>query len=802
MISALLLTAVLAQAAPEATVVRVGERDVPLTYPAAPGPFDAAQASGQGPWRVAIAADGTALGRFLIDGGWADVTAAREAWPVRTDAAEWSVRVFVLTDEEIAQVDETGRISVRPTASNRAELERLYEDLARFQSAVESLSEGRVRVRMQVTEEIGLEWALLTPELAAAPRADEAWLADYASPRVNTAPFEADDGVERGPYDSVFVVRMSKRVGQARMKIGGTPVSLVRPVTDPLGSEPGGLALAMYREWLWQLSERARAHGLPVRELSDRHVLASPRSVVPAQYWPIAADEFGPTDAQLLERASGSWSLPDLPEEPAALQAPVASQPKLGAGAFEVSPAQDSAKGEVLRVEERGFNRAGKVTLLSSPVTPLTPSGSVRFWMRAPRVLPYAVRFTDRFGRVLHVVSLGPEPATPLEVRDLPWTSDAVSFAYDSQWRQVEVPWPSPGAGDVHHVELVAHPNSLASGRPTGVVELFIDDVAVSPEPPAARGSVEPLPLDGEELERQVLINRLASIQGAPTPDQLLALDQAFAVNDSRVRIQAAYALTTTPMPQYLPALITRSRSANVTEAVFCIRAIARINQPDGWEHLRGMILSGPFDHNRREAAAQVGALGDERSAATISTLLAAADWRDRLAAVQALASVPGERAATILVAFLQETNPRVRLEVAQRADVAFEVVNQRLLFAAVNDPSEDVRAVAALRLTDSSFSEFRDQALGAVRDSSLRVRLRVLSGLRAAVPGARNAVLSALSDPRAAMRAKALERLRDFDHAPTAEDLGAVLDDPHPEVREQLRLTAQRFGLTLQGGQ
>jgi hypothetical protein len=123
----------------------------------------------------------------------------------------------------------------------------------------------------------------------------------------------------------------------------------------------------------------------------------------------------------------------------------------------------------------------------------------------------------------------------------------------------------------------------------------------------------------------------------------------------------------------------------------------------------------------------------------------------------------------------------------------------RRLLWSAVNDPSERVREESYAALLDSQFTDLRDQAMSGVRDDSVFIRLSLLNRMTQN-PQAhyRQALRMAIIDSSPHVRAATL---RAFAAQPGDVVLGEiqnVLQDKHPKVVAALNDLANAKGLTL----
>jgi HEAT repeat protein len=205
---------------------------------------------------------------------------------------------------------------------------------------------------------------------------------------------------------------------------------------------------------------------------------------------------------------------------------------------------------------------------------------------------------------------------------------------------------------------------------------------------------------------------------------------------------------------------------------------------------IRKVLDNSPFDHNRVVAAEILSTQKDPRVAGAISRLWAAPSWQARERATELIGALPGENPEIILLEFLNQNEPEVRLAATNLADPKFELACRRLLWGSVNDPSDAVRAASYLQLFKSTIPKFRDEARKGVSDDSAEVRLEVLKAFSAKPAEADRATLQqAVTDRSPNVRAAALRGFCKLTGPVTVDEIGNVIKDDHAEV--QLALIA-----------
>jgi HEAT repeat protein len=133
----------------------------------------------------------------------------------------------------------------------------------------------------------------------------------------------------------------------------------------------------------------------------------------------------------------------------------------------------------------------------------------------------------------------------------------------------------------------------------------------------------------------------------------------------------------------------------------------------------------------------------------------------------------------------LPDPEPAVRFAVASTANTDLDLVRRRLLFTAVNDTNESVRAAAYQRLLLSKDIATVEEARKGVRDESKRVRVILLDTMaRLGKEENRGAIRIGLADRIGEVRSAALKALYALPNGATAEEIAPLKSDPHPMVQ------------------
>lgn len=491
-------------------------------------------------------------------------------------------------------------------------------------------------------------------------------------------------------------------------------------------------------------------------------------------------------DALTIDTKPNRPAVTVLPTAPVALE----SQPRAG-GFFTVAKVNDPTKGVVTQVTEYGSYRRGWARIMGvdsgSPIVDLGTTPILQFSMKAIGNEGIGLVF-DGLPRA---VVLRPTLPNPVEV-PVGTAPLALDIPFDGDWHSVVI--------DLRQLKGTSSTNLVRS-------------VFVMPPANAAfyeRQRFEPTVLTFADwnarapIENEVVVEtaslaygpiesrakRIAElgVSGPLTDADKTLLLEALTDAQELVRLNAVDVLNRLKVTEALPALVDQARSASPSVSERAIQALVFQDAPEGWAALLAMVTRGPFDYTRQFAARALGLTGDPKYAGPISTLMTTRSWRAREDSAKAIAKLPGDEAGVILIALLQEVDPSIRLAIVERANVSLELINRRLLWSSVNDPSESVRAAAAVRLIGSPLAEFQKEGYKAVRDESPWVRLAVLEALRSQPREShRGALRLGVADPSAAIRAAALRGFAAMPGNVEAAEIENVLEDKDPRVQAAL---------------
>ena len=285
--------------------------------------------------------------------------------------------------------------------------------------------------------------------------------------------------------------------------------------------------------------------------------------------------------------------------------------------------------------------------------------------------------------------------------------------------------------------------------------------------------------------------SRLAALQTYcknPTPDQKATAYKLISDTDDNVRLNATVMigkLKDSEAESFLAANAT-NLDPRIDEAA--LNALAILGSESAWATIQHALLAGTTDLAKITAAKLLSTRKDPTLAGQISVLMAQRSWQVRKASAEAIGALPGREASIMLMAFLQELDPSVRLTATMSADTAQEYVCSKLLYSSVNDPSDAVRAWSNVKLTMSPLESFKNEGYKGVRDDSREVRILLLQQL-AAHPSEthRQALRIAVADSDPEVRANALTAFGTMAGAVSVEEIANTLHDRHAWVQRAL---------------
>jgi len=569
----------------------------------------------------------------------------------------------------------------------------------------------------------------------------------YFQSHTNQGTFEAEDGVFRGPFAANLAL-----VAGPGVSLPVAPVFENRPSLGRFsamsvglaGIEQGGAILEteLFDRIYEQLALRLGDLGVEgLRSNGDKNGLPlSPLSRLVAEGDEALLLGKAEPDGSTLERLNsesrkGGATLDDAPGRLLGTVLPP----------FEVVLEKDAEKGDVLTVIEKSMFRDGAFAL-PKPTGGLPPvkelpaqfSFEVKTFIRDA----FAVRFRTTSGR-----------SVDFEVGAIASPFNWETLAADGKWRKVSLPMSEVAkAGDrIDRIEIVAAPSQRFAGK--------ADLGALS-------WSFAEFKFEDTKVERSSnpVLARLAQLASIPDKDSK-ALDFLKQEEPLPVLYQALRKLEGASL-RAIPADLDRLTKEIVPPlAEAAIRTVGSMEGDAATALLRGLIRTAPIEHARMVAVEE---LVKRQSAAATKDLSLINDFgglvgrqnvRLRATATRSLGVFGSERANRFRVTFSIQDDPEVRLAAIETADADdVEFAQKKLLFLAINDPSDQVRFTGYRRLMSSKDPKIRAEGAKGSKDDSVGVRIRVVAEIAAALPAeeARPFLQAAVVDLSPTVRAEA----------------------------------------------
>ncbi|RYG87409.1 HEAT repeat domain-containing protein, partial [bacterium] len=464
--------------------------------------------------------------------------------PDDSTATVFKLKVFVLTR---AELDPLGveRASLLPSM-----VDRTRTALRNVQSIVRDASGGRLDVSLAIApEEEPLDLS-----------SGESAIADYVRTRINGGLFDAEDGIDRGPYSGVLVVEPG--APSVSTVVAGTPIRTVDFYTAGGQVEGTDLEAYLLESVLTLMGDRLREHGGTVL----------PPDAAPSEGWPDLRST--PADALPalrpgLEGAAGTSASPS--SAGVAWRVPAVGHtnvPGLAYGPIAIYFEPDPERGTVLRYREASELRLGGVRL---PIDTFPAGKNLAFWTRVSAREGLSLR--AKIGKTPEGTPLSQAIRTEETIMGPLEAERGADLPLDGAWHRIVVAIP-PGTS-----ELTIGPSLARMGlsrRDSALVNVWFDDFEWTDEAPT------PI-VDGPS---RAAAERL----GSATPSDLATL---LADPSGRVR---ARALTLVPAgaADLEPLVLARAAEIDPAVAREAVKALTRIGTPSALLAVRRILTVGP----------------------------------------------------------------------------------------------------------------------------------------------------------------------------------------------------------------
>ncbi len=434
-----------------------------------------------------------------------------------------------------------------------------------------------------------------------------------------------------------------------------------------------------------------------------------------------------------------------------------------------VAQVQDEERGEVLRVQDAGGMRWGRVSVFAGGDLGYDVSAYpyLDFFLKTEATHTLGLVVTLHTGKRCAILLTGPYAEQWGESVELP----RAKFIPNGKWQRVVYDLKSAletaiGRGPHYVVDIAFGDTRQFSSNQWQTPDRathYIDDFRITREANLNENTTR------EDADEEI---RAGSNFDSPNPEDraracagLSESSPAGAKAKARslltdanpiVRLNATVVFTRVKDPSAVPVLAERIPvELDSWISVYLVRALEHQDTPEAWEAIRSctaLFRSAYQEQGLAECAAALARRGKGEPAdiQALHLLLTARGWQTRAEGARALGILnPSETLFIVL-----EGDPVVRLYATLNADPNSDLMRRRLEWASVNDFSNVVRAYSYARLA---------------RATDPLVRARGYAGLRDPDPEIRRIIAESLgSDPQQY-------------HIP---ELEALLKDKNPDVR------------------
>jgi len=714
-------------------------------------------------------------------GDWTEVKARADAAKTGK-ASQWRLKVVIFTRTESDDRDASLVLRERRLTIESVQLAQVQLALDRFRGWVSAKFDGRVAITPDVV--IETDWMRDTTPPSGTPFGS-AFIQRYLEARINGGSYEAEDKIFRGPYNSVLYILPGAGANPPILTtVNRTPVAGL--VAQPLDSHgfSSYLDIQLRAAWLQQVETRVKKQGFKGITLTESKATSD-------DPWPIACSLDEPQPQTYLSRLVASLELwPSIPDPtPAKLSKLPETEAKIVA---------DPERGQVLKVTEAAGFRAGGIALPSRddgmPLAVLSSAPTFSFQVKSASGDPIAIRLESSENKVLWI-SIGEDPKLVSPMPEVSIVS--VPIVPNGKWQTVAIdlrPFAQKlGMANVVRMAIEPTPNAKLSGklRPE-LIDYEFDDIKFSTG--AGQPVIGPVVADAtsDDPEARALFAAQAK---SPSPEVGALLKD----KNEFVRLNATAAYTTFKDPSVESSLISNSLDLDPTIAALALTALMAEGSDTAIAVVRRSVRVALFDYDKQTAARLLAETKDPKMADDVELMFNNPSWVARLSGVESLALIPSPSAGMFRLGFLRSVDPEIKLAVTRHADPNRDEDVSKLLWSAVNEPSDMVRAESDIKLIESTAAANQTEGYKGVRDDSKFARLTVLAYLADHPKEAnRSALRMAVADKSAIVRAAALKAFAALEATTTTEEIANVLDDQDPNVQLALIDLAKKKGVKL----
>lgn len=772
--------------------VEIAGRQVPLVAPTKVGAFQTSRTISLPDGRkVAWISPKILSEPFSVAGGWSEL----QAWPKLNLAGARKIHIKVVLANSALTLFAGQQIRADRTGFTGTEIAEIDKALAQLKALLEVAGNGKVAVEYTISNDSASIIQLLDAEgkltLDTLGKGDAVW------PTVNRSTFATDDGSYWGPFACTVLIHTGVGETQSSFRdghpfaivpyhhasLGGASLPLAGTLVQALGGSVDARVNGFLRNVVTQPESGSPlsfpSYGVSEHHLNDLTGMAVEPTLV--DWVKSKVPDAKPIDLNgTTFFAYNSAKGPNIYEQlgldnplPFQFSAPGSSEMALGYGDLKVDILEDTeGKRRRITVPKASYTRGAAYLALDDTSVAAADGVSLTFRLRTKSKEPLTVTFGDDSWTLC------------LPRAGFSRTNPVVQMAFDGTWETVSLPLRKPTPGTTTLRLGFADTSRVEQTEGTIEVEgakLVADATkAVKPSPwvdPYAeyRAKTE---LSGEDIKKLT-----ADMTGS----------------DAVLAAQAVWVFTQVKAPAMVPSLLAQAEGADAAVVYAACKALHFQGTDESFAAIKTVLDFGPFEINRRLAVAAMGDDVAKLNLKDIQSLIVSRSWVGRLLGLQILAKLDVPNKPIQVITMLQDEDPRVRAAVVEAADANNELSAKRLLYGAVNDPSEQVRTRSFLKLIDTQVEAVRREALASVRNEAVTVALSVLEAMaQKPKPEYRAALLQAVVDPRPAVRAAAVTALTAQDKAISTAEVQNLLADNDPGVQLALvrAAAAKKFAL------
>lgn len=714
---------------------KLADREVAAKIPATKLALPACKSYKDGDWTYLFDGQGKLVARTAFGGGWGEVAGlyplAKAKFDEKTPVRK--VKAVLFTRFDVLQTSKEGAVLLRRSTLENSQITASLEALARFAAAAEAYGQGRYRISLDVSIE---NEPMRFGPLSGTYSFDQSFCSSYFGPRVNGGEYEAEDKVYRGPYDSVLFIHSGwKEDGEPNARVNGMPVSGIAfaPKEDMLQGQD--LAIELLNRWCVQEASAFQRKGFSVAPFA-RFGLASNGSLVSAGTSILSSATFAnasnrsriSTDEVLsrlaIQKSLDPKSWADVSADP--LQAlPAVDLPDL--------PARDLL--QIVKTE-------GKRLLVASSDVADFVARNLKPNLEA-KAIGYA-QAKGSGGPIDIVFALGADP------------------------------------GEASNLDLLSLPGELAAAGDPSYKEMPVLGEFKDNQPEPYRYEFKP--------ETDAKIAKAAALNDSSSQADRAEVVEMLSARDDAQKLNAALAYTRVKEPSAVKPLSDMLSGFNLRVVELAMKALAFQGGDLADQALHRALITARYGYVQAIAAQLTALKNDPKDAQYIAISLASDSWIAWLYGANAIAKYDDKNAQTFLMTYLWKTDPAVRLAATKGSNTKYDMPVKRLLWSAINDPSDMIRAEACIKLIESEAAANQDEGYKGVRDDSIWVRLQLLDYMQKN-PNERfrKAIQIAIADSDAEVRAKALAALQALSGETKLEEIQNTLTDKDPRVQNAL---------------